>query len=417
MKPKLLFWTDDAREVLVFQQLFSDEQNFDKTSYSGYSPYKFNQLKQEKIDSFELITVGRVEDAEREIVTNLSQETPVSLVYVSINDHQGLEEKLAFTNRLSWLDSRIYSVILYEALDPNVLSELLTTQAPSMVLKKPFCTEEILWLTLHFSQAWIKDASLNRLQNRLMHKASENLFEASIYGLLNPILHSVSDKVNSQIGLLALLNDIVEPNAEYTEQFESIKLRLQEDAINLTKTFRVVNQLFSGSDEVTVFTVGGAKQRVYSLIPELSSLPENIEFQIAFDVEDDLSLSLPVNLLVLAVSSLVRNALDAVNRRLMNQYSAKEKGYVRLVLSQLKDRQLCLQVIDNGEGFDEDELTSPEQLIEAGYSQKAKHSGLGLSIVKQFVEQVQGSFSIESQGIGKGASASIVFPMSIHQNS
>lgn len=71
------------------------------------------------------------------------------------------------------------------------------------------------------------------------------------------------------------------------------------------------------------------------------------------------------------------------------------------------NRDVCFQVKDNGKGIPAENLNS---IWEDGFSTRNSH-GLGLSFVRQVVEQNQGSIEMTSE-VGKGSVATIQIPES-----
>lgn len=104
------------------------------------------------------------------------------------------------------------------------------------------------------------------------------------------------------------------------------------------------------------------------------------------------------------LGNLIDNALDAV----VNQ----ENGVVRLKLFVIEE-ELIIYISDNGPGMNADEL---QNMYEQGYSTKGLNRGYGLSLVKQSVEHVQGSMTVQSEK-GQGTTFAVFMPMTERKRS
>ncbi|MBN2607456.1 MAG: hypothetical protein JXR47_08980 [Thiotrichales bacterium] len=412
MKPRILLVNDDSREIIVFRQIFSEETSY-VTSPLAVMPKNFGTSSSAStaISGFELLLAEDLENALRQVQGFIQDEVPVSIIFISINRHE-TQERIAFAKDIQLLDPRVYLVLFTDAKGEQFDTQLQALESSVLLLKKPFDVDEVKQLALHFAQEWHKDNSLATLQKGLEKKMAENIFEASMYSLLNPILLSISDKVNSQVGLLSFLQQQVQPVEESQSTFLEINERLQADSKSLSKTVQVVQQLFSESNEITVFTIESARSRIFNLIPELKNLPDDIEFTTDLTLDPSLSLSLPTNLMILAITSLVRNALESVNRHLLKAKKVTEKGHVHLHSEMVSETKVCLSIQDNGEGFEPARFDDIDAFILSGI---ATADEIRFQLVKVFLESVKGEFSIESKGPGKGVFVKLILPLSIHQ--
>ena len=91
---------------------------------------------------------------------------------------------------------------------------------------------------------------------------------------------------------------------------------------------------------------------------------------------------------------------------------SKEKQTIEVVLSEdKKEKNVILSVIDEGEGFKENDTA---KIFKRFYSNRpnkfGEHSGLGLNIVKNLVELHNGKISASNNVGQKGAIIEIIFP-------
>ena len=95
-------------------------------------------------------------------------------------------------------------------------------------------------------------------------------------------------------------------------------------------------------------------------------------------------------------NNLISNAVDAV--------SEEENPRISLSLNQTSS-ELEVVVEDNGEGIPEERL---EKLFEPRFTSKRSGTGLGLTIAKSIVDQLDGSIEVSSEP-GVGATFRVFF--------
>jgi two-component system sensor histidine kinase HydH len=97
-----------------------------------------------------------------------------------------------------------------------------------------------------------------------------------------------------------------------------------------------------------------------------------------------------------ALSNLARNALQAM-----------PKGGTLEFLTMLRDNGIALEVIDTGEGMDENTVS---HMFQAFFSTRSGGSGLGLPTVRRIIEAHGGTIACESEP-GKGTRFTILLPV------
>ena len=115
--------------------------------------------------------------------------------------------------------------------------------------------------------------------------------------------------------------------------------------------------------------------------------------------KDDLYI--PEDVLVTIVGNLIDNALDAIN---MSGDKTGEAGEIYVGIYSSPDA-LLINVDDNGPGISEENLS---RIFENGFSTKGSGRGVGLYQIKQTIEALGGTISVDSQE-GAGASFSVSF--------
>tara|TARA_R110002096_G_scaffold386545_3_gene580657 strand:+ start:285 stop:1460 length:1176 start_codon:yes stop_codon:yes gene_type:complete len=117
----------------------------------------------------------------------------------------------------------------------------------------------------------------------------------------------------------------------------------------------------------------------------------------AVGFEGDLELYVDIRVMKQAIMNLVSNAIKF----------SPDQSSVLLEMYQLPSGAIEICVCDNGPGMDQESLQhvlEPFVQAEAGYDKRFEGSGLGLPLVKAFVEAHEGHFTLEStQGVGTRA--------------
>ena len=103
--------------------------------------------------------------------------------------------------------------------------------------------------------------------------------------------------------------------------------------------------------------------------------------------------------------NLIRNAMDAIDAR---RFAAGETPRIRIAAG-VDDEFLVIDVTDNGIGIGADQLG---QLFTAGYTTKARGSGLGLHSAANFVIGAGGQILPLSDGVGRGATMRVMLRLS-----
>ena len=96
-----------------------------------------------------------------------------------------------------------------------------------------------------------------------------------------------------------------------------------------------------------------------------------------------------------AITNVLENAFHAVD---------PQSGRIELTVDQAESGRVRIRVRDNGVGMDQGELA---RLWEPGFS-RSNSTGLGMSFIRQVVEQHQGTIGVESE---KGRSTTVTIEL------
>ncbi len=138
-----------------------------------------------------------------------------------------------------------------------------------------------------------------------------------------------------------------------------------------------------------------------NLIKEYSSAAESKSLELSFENRcGQVILTLDEYSIIQAISNLIDNAL---------KYS--EKGFVKLILYADVDNQVKLDIQDSGIGISDDyihQIFDPYSQEETGYSRAYEGVGLGLSLVKKYLDINGADISVASNK-GEGTTFTIHF--------
>ncbi len=110
-----------------------------------------------------------------------------------------------------------------------------------------------------------------------------------------------------------------------------------------------------------------------------------------------------------AVSNLLKNAAESVNRRIEEDGQSQPDGAI-ITRLYVQDEMVCIDIIDNGQGWP---LEDRERLMEPYITTRDEGSGLGLAIVKRIAEDHGGRLELVRQKPGEiGAHVRFCLPLS-----
>ncbi|KUJ75128.1 hypothetical protein AVO42_07185 [Thiomicrospira sp. XS5] len=402
---KILVVDDDQRQIQAYLSIFAPDAT------AGMSLKRFIEQPSAASDEvkapvFSVVTASQGEEAIALAAAALEKDDPIKLAFIDMRMPPGLNG-LETAKRLRALDERIYIVIVtaYSDVDLKRIADEIEDNV--LFVRKPFQPEEVEQIARNFVRSWRKDRSLEKLKNTLEEKVKLNLFEASMFEASNGLLAVLADKVNAQSGLVSYLNTQFDVAPQQRQTYEEVTHTIFVEAQQLSQMVRSLQRLALASDKVSVFSLGDLVNHALSLVPELNQLPDNIQFHIDYQASKDLTFHLPYNQLVLVLTMMVRNALEAVFSQALVQ--SGYQGEMRLILSEQQGRaEVTLE--DNGVGVLPSDM---KKVFEPGFSTKAGHAGVGLSLVQFFIDEVAGDLSFQSPGQGLGARIRLQFPFHV----
>jgi two-component system sporulation sensor kinase A len=228
-----------------------------------------------------------------------------------------------------------------------------------------------------------------RLETEAILRKSEKL---SVVGqLAASVAHEIRNPLTSIKGFMQLFQTSMEFCSPKFLGIVLDELKRVEDIISEFLTLAKPHQ-----EKKQNILIDGVVSQVIQLLQSQAIL---INKEIHFEMNDTIpSIIGDPNSLKQVFVNIIQNALEAI----------QEKGVVNVTIFKL-DKEVCVQVTDNGIGIPEERLLN---IGEPFYSTKEKGTGLGLMTSYRIVEQHQGKIKIDSIE-GEGTTVCICLPMGI----
>lgn len=193
-------------------------------------------------------------------------------------------------------------------------------------------------------------------------------------------------------------------------------IQLFQQGIRKEEYFHVILKEFNRVEDIIKEFLSLAKPQeirlkpvsVPSLLNEIATLLEsevhlkNVEFVI--EIEEGIpTVMCDINQIKQVLLNLCKNSIEAID--------INRKGFIKIYAS-VKDKHLCIEVIDNGVGINEERL---RRLGEPFFSNKEKGTGLGLMICFRIIKEHKGTIIFESVE-NQGTTAKIRLPLGLEVN-
>ncbi|MHB8581598.1 MAG: GAF domain-containing protein, partial [Ignavibacteriaceae bacterium] len=245
-------------------------------------------------------------------------------------------------------------------------------------------------------QELIKARDLAELSNKLKDSFIANMS------------HEIRTPLNGILGMTSIIKETFaqyasEEDEEYFNAIDSSSKRIIRTVDMILNYSRMQIGEFSADKELL-----NLPSIINNLISEYKPIAVKKSLELTFENKSgDENLTADVYCLTHAISNLIDNALKYTN-----------KGYVNVVLYRDEKENLKLDVKDSGIGIAEDylkRLFEPYSQEAIGYTRPYEGIGLGLSIVKKFLDLNSSSISVVSKK-GEGTIFTIQFVKDISNN-
>ncbi|RLD54903.1 MAG: sensor histidine kinase, partial [Bacteroidetes bacterium] len=146
------------------------------------------------------------------------------------------------------------------------------------------------------------------------------------------------------------------------------------------------------NENVDILKVAKSSMNLYSDI-------KNIKIKANFNNIEKLTVLADKEKLMRVFNNLIKNAIQSID--------SNKQGIIDIDIS-ADNKNVLIKIVDNGKGIDED---MKRKLFEPNFTTKTSGMGLGLSIVKNIVNEINGSIWFDSE-LGKGTSFFVKLPVS-----
>tara|TARA_R110002096_G_scaffold416576_3_gene619785 strand:- start:231529 stop:233394 length:1866 start_codon:yes stop_codon:yes gene_type:complete len=249
----------------------------------------------------------------------------------------------------------------------------------------------------------------NEDRKRIKHDLEDAISEAKVANIaksdfLANMSHELRTPLNAIIGFSELLadDDISDYSRKRTREY-AIDIRdsgrhllsIINDILDLSKIEAGKMRFYE--DEVDIFEICEASMRI------LKNQANNKNLKVILNLEDDIPLIMAdermmQQILTNLLSNAVKFTLDG--------------GNIWISAIMAPNNDLLLSVTDNGIGIEQDkieDIMQPFHQVETSYAKTEVGTGLGLSLVKAFVEMHNGTITVESE-LGKQTMVTVRIP-------
>ena len=372
----------DKKESKILSEKIID---YSKASDFG-KPYSFTQ---ENYDQFLLITIKNVNNGENNIGYLVISE--------KANDiRSAINERKIFVFRTA-LVVAIVILIFSLVLNRYFLKPIkILVNFTKSIKEKNKQKIDIRFVKNRQDEIGILSNSLDEMTNELNNRinAAENFSTDLVHEIRNPlaslksaseIISETSDKSQREKLVNILLHDVERIERLITDYSQMLK---DEVAITNEQMKEIDLKLIATSVVDDFNSIHNSKSGIKIQLNLNGSINYNI-----FGIEN-------------RIEQIIANLLD-------NSISfSRENQTIEVKLSEdKKEKSVILSVIDEGEGFKENDTA---KIFKRFYSNRpnkfGEHSGLGLNIVKNLVELHNGKISASNNVGQKGAIIEIIFP-------
>jgi signal transduction histidine kinase len=210
--------------------------------------------------------------------------------------------------------------------------------------------------------------------------------------------HDLRSPISSVRGLIGLVR--LNPHSPDAKSYLEI---MDNQLIGLNKFIEDI-VLYSRNTRVTVKRdLIDLKKLVDEILISLQFYPGAEKINIEVNIPDETTLYSDLTRVKIVLANLLSNAL---------KYSdpAKENPFIKISATKIQTH-LAISVQDNGAGIDHRSVSKIFDMFYQG-NEKSDGSGLGLYIVRETLEKIQGEISVQSE-LGKGSEFKVVLPIQV----
>lgn len=285
--------------------------------------------------------------------------------------------------------------------------------------------DEIDNLTNHFNTMAVeleqrsKELVASRVEAEVRTKDAELAYAKGLYESASGYLHNVGNAITRLDSAIMDVQAVTDSTSQYPEVFQKIKggdqgmLERFEDILlhrtipRLQASLQSIITTKTSIQKTITYQQATFVQNQNGHVPEIIHVADTIQSILSHyqDRADERRITIRTDLrssvqirnhklpLLQGIENLIKNALE----------SSQEGGLIQVSCDVVNER-VRIVVKDNGKGISAEDLSKVKQ---AGFSTKQDGHGLGLHSLAVFLSAYNGSVTLESEGLGKGATATI----------
>ncbi|MCZ6625004.1 MAG: GAF domain-containing sensor histidine kinase, partial [Deltaproteobacteria bacterium] len=237
--------------------------------------------------------------------------------------------------------------------------------------------------------------------NRDLHEANQakgDFLAAMSHELRTPINVIIGNADLVRDGIFGDINEKQKDALEKVHRYTQMLLRLVNEVLTLSRT-----EVKEVSLSLSTFEVNEVITHAQSYVEQLN---RNGRLKFLWEVKSDLP---PITTDALKLEEILQNLIG-------NAFKYTPEGRIEVRVQDLRERhRIEFAVSDTGIGIDKKDLPS---IFEQFHQVKGAHTGstngvgLGLSIVKKYLEMMHGDIHVKSQP-GKGSTFTFILPYSV----
>ena len=310
----------------------------------------------------------------------------IAQVFAAMSQDQKWEVRLAVARGLAYLDHTDYASIA-ASLDEDD-NTFVAKAARASAAKRRELDLAYQAKTDEIDEVAAELAKLREDHGERAAKAADRIAEHKFRLLTNETTHEMRTVVASLLDSLSKLDAKLVQSGTNKQVYER-SLRIARERAKFLKlmlddTKKLVDEPKLEREEVVVREL---LDKVAEIVRGALEIPPEVTFDIEANIVSGTSVHVPRGRLLQALSSLAKNAIEAV----------EGEGRVTLVASTPKRGWVSIAVADTGYGMDAEDIL--QALLPMVSSKKDdKHTGVGLPLAKKIIErECRGQFDIQSK--------------------
>ena len=271
----------------------------------------------------------------------------------------------------------------------------------SLIIKQHWISQLIMIIGIVI--AFLISISIYWFYNKIRHKNLElKKTNASKDKFFAIIAHDLRGPMGNLAAFLEYLNDTF--NEHSPTELKNILLTLYKSAENVSGLLE--NLLIWAQSQLNKTEFNPTELKLTDIIQNslkgLKQSVDNKQIDIKLELDDQIFVQADANM----VQTIMRNILS-------NAIKFTHRGGSVIIKTDVKDmNNATIRIIDNGVGIEKSSLSiifDITNTLHTSGTEDEKSTGLGLILVKDFIEKNKGTITIESQ-IGKGTIVSFTLP-------